>query len=70
MESKNLKKKWVCPKCGSERVKYIIYGFPDPSKIKIDDVLGSCEISEDSPKWACLAYKHEWGKHLHPFSNS
>ena len=57
-----MKKTLICPKCNSTKIKYIIYGYPDPTKIKKDDVLGGCEIEENSPKYHCLTCNHEWGK--------
>ena len=56
-----------CPKCNSENVIYIHYGFIDePSaieRIKKDEfATGGCCIDEDSPKWQCRDCNKEFGK--------
>jgi len=57
----------VCPRCGAVRGAEIVYGLPDVSSLAYGVkprgyVLGGCMTDPDSPKWHCLACKHEWGK--------
>jgi DNA-directed RNA polymerase subunit RPC12/RpoP len=53
-----------CPKCGSENVKRIIYGYPSPETV--EDfyagrvVLGGCMICPDYPDYRCANCGHEW----------
>ena len=53
-----------CPRCGSEDVLPIVYGYPGPElaeesiagKVK----LGGCLVGPDSPEFYCKACRHEW----------
>lgn len=58
----------ACPQCGSESVVDILYGLVIPNAawgaMRAERVLGGCMIGEDSPKWACLACKHQFGSLL------
>jgi len=49
------KKTPKCPKCQSENVAAIEFGFPSPEMIegadKGDIVLGGCCVTEDDPEW-------------------
>ncbi len=54
----------ICPKCRSGKVKKILYGEPDFSKINKDDYLGGCVVNDDSPKYHCQECGNEWGKYL------
>ena len=56
-----------CPTCSSPEVARILYGLPDPeifdnpsARSKI--VLGGCCITDESPRWQCLACGATWGK--------
>ena len=55
-----------CPKCESERVAPILYGFPSEG-VKFDAVekgevvLGGCCVTDNDPEWACLGCDHRWG---------
>jgi len=50
-----------CPKCGSEKIATVFYGYPDPTpkmQKAFDEgrlVVGGCEISGDDPVWQCTA---------------
>jgi hypothetical protein len=55
-----------CPKCASQRVAEIYYGFPAFEEIEADlraerIVLGGCVIGENDPQWRCLNCNHEFG---------
>ena len=57
-----------CPKCGSKKVKKILYGEPayslelmrEESEGKI--LFGGCLITEDHPDYFCAECEHEWNK--------
>tara|TARA_Y100001960_G_scaffold107231_1_gene115214 strand:- start:2965 stop:4011 length:1047 start_codon:yes stop_codon:yes gene_type:complete len=57
-----------CPKCGSDQVTLITYGYPDGSpevmeKIKNEEVeLGGCCVDDNSPKWKCQDCEERFGK--------
>ena len=61
-------KKTKCPKCGSNGVIPIVYGYIDGSlevmqKIKNDEIDSwGCCIDEDSPKWKCRDCSESFGK--------
>jgi hypothetical protein len=55
-----MKIKVACLKCKSEKVKRILYGYPIPGKVKDDDILGGCVISDESPTFHCLKCENEW----------
>lgn len=54
----------VCPQCGSEKVRYIVYGLPDkPDPTPPDErdyVLGGCCVDRDSPNRYCKSCGHCW----------
>jgi hypothetical protein len=62
----------VCPKSGSGRVAYILYGRPDFSEElerELDAgevVLGGCVVMGDDPSWHCVECGHRWGERGHP----
>ena len=41
-----MKKSLICPRCGSKKIKFIIYGFPDPTKIKKDEILAVARLKK------------------------
>jgi len=59
------RKKKMCPKCGSNDIWRIAYGyFPNfvAKELKKDKVrLGGCVVSSDSPKWECGDCLYCWG---------
>jgi hypothetical protein len=52
-----------CPRCDSERVLPIRYGYPGPKMVEDYHagriLLGSCLIHPDYPHWRCLDCGHE-----------
>ena len=53
-----------CPRCGSEDVLPIVYGYPGP---ELDEeslagrvVLGGCLVGPDSPEFHCKVCEHDW----------
>ena len=56
-----------CPKCGTERVLPIAYGYPSPEMqdaIQRGELaLGGCIVGRagGDPLWRCAACKHEFG---------
>jgi hypothetical protein len=52
-----MKGKIFCPKCGSQDVIYIVYGYPLPSTTKKAErgeiFLGGCCITSNNPQWYC-----------------
>ena len=56
-----------CPKCGSNKVAYIMYGLPaigdelDKNLNEGKIVLGGCCFSNNSPAWKCVDCSHLWG---------
>ena len=58
-----------CPKCNSDRIAEILYGFVLPNDPELNEelnsgkiILGGCCIEGDSPAWHCNNCKYEWGK--------
>ena len=53
-----------CPKCGSENIASIVFGFPSPEMIEELNsdkiVLGGCCVTEDDPEWHCKDCEHDW----------
>ncbi|HEY5642486.1 MAG TPA: hypothetical protein VIS31_06380 [Woeseiaceae bacterium] len=53
-----------CPKCRSELVVPVVFGFPtdaalgDAERGKI--ALGGCIVSENDPEWRCKSCGYEW----------
>jgi hypothetical protein len=53
-----------CPRCGSQHVVRIVYGYP--SREMFEEAregriaLGGCFLSPDSPDYTCDACGHEW----------
>ena len=60
----DLTKAEKCPKCGSDEVAEILYGYPTPETFETQDrgeiELGGCVISEDAPQWVCKNCKGRW----------
>jgi hypothetical protein len=54
----------LCPKCQSENVLDIMYGYPSNEAIKKRDrgeiVLGGCCIDRNNPRWACDRCNYRW----------
>jgi len=57
-----------CPKCKSEKIATIFWGFPGDMKElekEIEEkkiVLGGCIVTDHDPKWECTACNHRWGE--------
>ena len=57
-------KKYVCPKCKSDAVIDIVYGYPSEEtlkswhKKKIE--LGGCIVRPDNPVFKCTKCDHRW----------
>ena len=52
--------KHICPKCGKDTGREIIYGQPD--RLEDDKAYGGCCIFVgQSPEFRCLDCRHEWG---------
>ena len=53
-----------CPRCGSEDVLPIVYGYPGPDLVEESIAgkvkLGGCLVGPDSPEFHCEACAHEW----------
>lgn len=53
-----------CPRCGSEDIVPIVYGYPGPELVKESEAgkvrLGGCIVSEDNPTHACKRCGHRW----------
>jgi len=69
--AKNFKQgkgKRKCPKCGSDKVILITYGYPDGSpevmeKIKNEEIEpGGCSVDGNSPEWKCKDCEERFGK--------
>jgi hypothetical protein len=58
------KAKPKCPKCQSEDVARILFGYPSPEMFEGADrgdiVLGGCCVEVDDPDWHCKDCEHEW----------
>ena len=58
MRYKAKQKPKKCPKCGSNRMVDILYGYPAPETLheaeKGEIALGGCCITGDDPKWKCM----------------
>jgi len=59
---KKEREKVICPKCNSDEVAHILYGYPTPEARKEAKNgkyhLGGCELG--SFFWHCRKCKHEW----------
>jgi len=57
----------LCPKCKSEKIALIFYGYPanmDEYLKGIEDgtyAPGGCCVSDDDPKWFCNSCRNEFG---------
>ncbi len=53
-----------CPKCGSDAVVDILFGYPTPEAFEARDrgeiELGGCVINEDDPQWVCKNCENRW----------
>ena len=57
-----MKTKPPCPKCNSELVVDITYGYPDPMAFEDKSFYsGGCCISDDSPAYHCTSCNNEFG---------
>lgn len=60
-------KRPVCPKCKSEKIALIFYGYPanmDEYLKDVEDgilVPGGCCVGDDDPKWFCNVCRTEFG---------
>lgn len=57
-----------CPKCNSNRVVNIVYGYPAPETFREAEngkiALGGCCITDDDPSWLCFECNVEIYKEL------
>tara|TARA_B100000686_G_scaffold338066_1_gene410048 strand:- start:452 stop:670 length:219 start_codon:yes stop_codon:yes gene_type:complete len=57
-----------CPKCGSDKIIPISYGYIDGSSETMQKIIneeietGGCCIDEESPKWKCQNCEERFGK--------
>lgn len=62
----------VCPKCGSQRVAPVLYGYPTYEAFKLSEqgklILGGCQMINDMPQpdYGCLECGYRWSKELLP----
>lgn len=62
----------VCPKCGSQKVAPIRYGYPTCEDTKVSEqrkrILGGCIIIDDTlqPDYGCLDCGYQWARELLP----
>ena len=70
MKKTKNKKKTCCPKCGSEDIAHILYGYPAFEKIEEDlyagkIALGGCCFEADvSPKYHCNDCENDFGIYM------
>jgi DNA-directed RNA polymerase subunit RPC12/RpoP len=61
-----MKEKIFCPKCGSQDIINIVYGYPLPSTTKKAErgeiFLGGCCVSPDNPDFKCRGCGKEFLK--------
>ncbi|MCD6309835.1 MAG: hypothetical protein J7M18_03915 [Candidatus Eremiobacteraeota bacterium] len=54
----------VCPRCSSEKVIPIVYGYPSQESLEMkksgEIKFGGLKLSEDKPGWHCKDCGHEW----------
>jgi len=56
-----MKTQLCCPFCQSDKVKKIIYGFPDFSTFDFEKYeVGGCCISKNDPKYRCSNCETSW----------
>ncbi len=57
-------KKYICPKCKSNEVIDIVYGYPAPETLqswfKKEIELGGCIVRDDNPRHKCKKCGHQW----------
>ena len=57
-------KKYICPKCKSNEVIDILYGYPSPEALqswfKKDVELGGCIVGNEKPTHKCFKCGHQW----------
>lgn len=62
-----LRKKLVCPVCGSFNALNIIYGMPAPKAVEAfnrgEVIIGGCCVMPESPLFSCRDCNYEWGKY-------
>ena len=52
-----------CPKCGSELILDISYGYPSPEAFENKSFYsGGCCVDTSSPAYHCTSCKHNFGK--------
>ena len=58
------REKPTCPKCSSENVAAIVFGYPSPEMFEDRErgeiVLGGCCVTEDDPEWHCKECEYGW----------
>ena len=63
-----VQKKKMCPKCGSEDIASILWGYPmqdeklDKALAQKKIVLGGCCVTGNDPYWECNDCFFRWGK--------
>jgi hypothetical protein len=54
----------ACPKCGSQRVMPVMYGYPSVEGMEAarrgEVVLGGCVVYDLAPRWACAECHHQF----------
>jgi hypothetical protein len=59
-----LRKPKNCPKCGRQKIKQILYGYPGPAGLYEPDLSGimrgGCVIHGDRNDWFCASCGHSW----------
>ena len=57
-------KKYLCPKCKSNEVIDIVYGYPTQETLqswfKKEVELGGCIIGNENPHHKCKTCEHQW----------
>ena len=52
-----------CPKCGSELILDITYGYPSPEAFEDKSFFsGGCCVDTSSPAYHCTSCEHDFGK--------
>ena len=57
----------VCPKCKSEKIALIFYGYPENMEEYLQGIKdgtiapGGCCVGDDDSKWFCNSCRHEFG---------
>ena len=56
--------KYICPKCKSNEIVDIVYGYPSEETLKSwhnkKIELGGCIVRNDNPIYKCVKCNHRW----------